>query len=457
MKQWWIRGIGVGLFLMTAMATSMAATPKEMEQQKTIEMLLERVSLLEQKVEALSEAREVAAPEIEERLAKVEKSVEQKSADNVFNVAWKNGINFETADKQFGLKISGRILNDWYSGEMDGGDMESGTRFRQAWLDVNGKVYDDFNFRLRYGFEDDGTAKWKDVYAEYTGWDFANIRVGQFKEPMGLEWLTAQTYVTMIERSPLTTLIPPRETGVMLSNEIMDKRMTWAVGWFQNADAFGDGESNDAEAGSWDLTARLTGLPWYEEDGRKLLHLGAAYSHRDWSDDNLRYRARGSFSTGDRLVDTGNFAADDIDLFAAEAALVLGPFSLQGEGVFADVGGSSGVDDNDYYSAYAQASYFLTGEHRPYSKGAFGRVKPNENFSLKDRQWGAWEVAARYSWLELDDSIEGGQLDDIALGLNWYLNPNMRILWNYVHSEADDTPTGIDDADVFLMRFQIDF
>jgi phosphate-selective porin OprO/OprP len=107
-----------------------------------------------------------------------------------------------------------------------------------------------------------------------------------------------------------------------------------------------------------------------------------------------------------------------------------------------------------------QASYFLTGERRPYKSGVFGRVRPKKNFSPANDSWGAWELAARYSWLDLgadEASMNGGELDDIAFGLNWYLNPNARIMWDYVHSEADDAPAGIDDADVLEMRFQLAF
>jgi phosphate-selective porin OprO/OprP len=456
MKHWWIRGFCVVVCLMVGLSPALAETQKEKEMQQTIEMLIKRVEQLEQKVNELSAQPAVAPAQIEERLSKVEQSVEKKTADNAFNVFWKSGVNFETNDKKFKLKIAGRVLNDWYAGEIDGGDFEEGTRFRQAWVDLNGVVYDDFKFRFRYGFEGDGTAKWKDVWAEYTGLDAAKIRIGQFKEPMGLEWLTPQTYTTVMERSSLRTLTPGRATGLMLSNEVMNKRMTWAAGWFKNSNAFGDGDANDAVNGSWDVTARVTGVPWYEEDGRKLLHLGAAVSHREWNGDALRYRARGSFSRGDRLVDTRTFNADDIDLYTAEAALVAGPFSLQGEGVYANVEGNNFPDEN-YYSAYAQASYFLTGEHRPYKSGVFSRVKPKNNFSLKEGQWGAWELAARYTWLDLDDNQNGGTLDDYVLGLNWYLNPNARIMWNYVHSEANDSPDNIDEADVYQMRFQIDF
>jgi phosphate-selective porin OprO/OprP len=97
----------------------------------------------------------------------------------------------------------------------------------------------------------------------------------------------------------------------------------------------------------------------------------------------------------------------------------------------------------------------LTGEHRKYkpSAGAFSRVKPKKNYGFGGGP-GAWEVAVRYSALDLNDSgVTGGTLSDISAGLNWYLNPNMKIMWNYVHAEVGS----VGQADMALMRLQIDF
>jgi phosphate-selective porin OprO/OprP len=102
-------------------------------------------------------------------------------------------------------------------------------------------------------------------------------------------------------------------------------------------------------------------------------------------------------------------------------------------------------------------SYFLTGEHRSYSKnkGAFDRVKPKQNFGLdKEKGWGAWEIAGRYSYLDLSDGgISGGELDDFTLGVNWYLYPNVRIMGNYIFADLDD----VGETSIFQMRFQVDW
>ena len=91
------------------------------------------------------------------------------------------------------------------------------------------------------------------------------------------------------------------------------------------------------------------------------------------------------------------------------------------------------------YGWYAEALYFLTGEHREYEKksGAFGRVVPHDNLGSKCG-CGAWQVGARYSMANLSDSgMDGGRADDVTLGLNWFLNPNMKIQSNYVYTMRD--------------------
>jgi phosphate-selective porin OprO/OprP len=120
---------------------------------------------------------------------------------------------------------------------------------------------------------------------------------------------------------------------------------------------------------------------------------------------------------------------------------------------------------------YAFVSYFLTGEHRPYDlgNGRFGRVKPRANFDPTRGDWGAWEIATRYSYLDLNDrDLTGGRLWNLTAGINWYLYPNLRLMFNYVYADLDDrvstNPTappatlGASGAgNIFQMRAQIDF
>jgi phosphate-selective porin OprO/OprP len=182
------------------------------------------------------------------------------------------------------------------------------------------------------------------------------------------------------------------------------------------------------------------------------LHLGLSVSDREPTGDAVRFRSRPESHLSPRLVDTSGFGADGVTLVDLEGALVVGPFSAQGEYIQASVDSLVGPDP-DFDSFYVYGSWFLTGEHRPYknSAGAFDRLKPRR---VLGEGPGAWEIAVRYSTLDLTDSgIEGGELDDVTFGLNWYPYANVRWMLNYVMADLDGTGEG----DAIQMRFQIDF
>ncbi len=160
-----------------------------------------------------------------------------------------------------------------------------------------------------------------------------------------------------------------------------------------------------------------------------------------------------------RYVNTGRFNTDAVDLWGAEAALVFGPFSAQAEYMLSQCN-TVLAGDRDFDGYCVQASYFLTGESRAYKKsaGTFSRVKPNNNFGFdEDGGPGAVELALRYSSIDVTDPpIYGGRQDDITAGINWYLNPNMRMMLNYVHAGIDH-PLYDDPLNILQTRFQFDF
>ncbi len=122
-----------------------------------------------------------------------------------------------------------------------------------------------------------------------------------------------------------------------------------------------------------------------------------------------------------------------------------------------EVGGNA-----DFEHYYAQLSYVITGEHRDYKRirGAHGIVKPKHNFG-EEGGFGAIEAAVRYSVLDFkDNGIDGGVMDQVTFGVNWYLNPNVRVMADVVLVDVDSIAgtTGVDgSAEAFTMRFQVNF
>jgi len=430
------------------------------------EHLLEKARAEEQqRAEGVQEAAAAAA--------EITATPAVSSGPEDWNFRWNNGFKLERNDGAFKLAFGGRIQNDWAVIGRDGDlkdvfDKGTGTEFRRARLFFAGTVHEQLYFKAQYDFTG-GDSDFKDVYLGLKELGpLGQLQVGHSKEPFSLEERTSSKYLTFMERSLANVFSPGRNTGFSAQNTLLDKRLLWQVGAFRDVDDFGDGFGNN---GDYNVGARVSGAPLYRDEGEKVWHLGASYSHQFRSGDfGLRYRQRPESHLADRIVDTRapggmDIPTDGIDLMDWETALVWGPAAVQAEYIHAFVDGDQGASDTDFWGSYVEASYFLTGEHRNYElgKGSFGRVKPKHNFSTRDRTWGAWQVAARFSYLDLnDDFVKGGKVWDVTAGLNWYLFPNARVMFNYIHSQVDDRLTALDpdldgSADIGQMRFQIDF
>ncbi len=384
-------------------------------------------------------------------------------APDALQAFWKNGLRFTSPDKAFDVRLGARIQNDWAVLVPDD-DLEdllpdqagkgTGTEFRRARLKLEGTIYERIGFKGEYEFAGGDTAL-RDVYLELLDLPaVGRVRVGHFKEPMSLEQVTSDAYTTFMERSVLDAFAPGRETGFLLTNHALEQRLTWAVGAFRDTDsASGDGFGSDP---LYDVTGRITGLPWFEENGSKLLHVGVSFTQQFRDGANERFSQRPEAHLAPNFVDTGNFAADHIQIVNPELALVLGSLSLQAEYSHAFVdSGSSDVGDPRFHAFYVQGSYFLTGEHRPYkpASGSFDRVVPLHDLDSSGGI-GAWELAARFSRIDLDsEGISGGTLTSGTLGINWYLNPVVRTTLNYGLGRLE----GEGWTNQFQTRFQVDF
>jgi phosphate-selective porin OprO/OprP len=292
------------------------------------------------------------------------------------------------------------------------------------------------------------------------------VTIGHFKEPVSLEQQTSSKYLVFMERSLAEVFTPARNVGILAFNSVLDRRLLWQVGVFDRTNPSGFSFNNDDD---WRVTARLVGVPLYEDEGERVVHLGFSYSHRFQDRDLMqRFARRPQAHLAPFFADTETtIPANNMDILVSDAAVVWGAASIQGSYSHAFVDSHAGGDLN-FWGANVQASFFLTGEHRDYilGQGRFNRVTPRTRFNPKMGDWGAWQVAARFAYVDLNDSmVRGGELWSMTAGLNWYPYPNARVMFNYVHSELRDrdvlgTPVILDvdgGSDVAQMRFQLDF
>lgn len=351
------------------------------------------------------------------------------------------------------------------------GDVQDGADFRRARLAATGDVADNVGYMVEFDFGFPGRPNFMDVWLEIQDLSLLNnLKIGQFRHPIGLDGLTSVKELTFIERGLPFAFLPFRQIGAMSSGANEELGTTWAISGFRfPTDPFG-GQIGDN--GGYGMATRLTGI-LLEGPGKSVLHVGGAYSLIDPANDAVRYRSQPEFfiaETGGAafvpagvpsqvppFVDTDVIATRTSNIFAAELAATNGPVHAQAEWIFASVNRIN-ASNVGFWGASAQAGYVLTGEHRPYNRksGVLGRIVPHSDFGRCGI--GAWEVAGRWSMLDLDDhDVLGGILNTTTLGMNWYLNQHTKFQFNYIHAFLDSPINGDSDADIFAVRAQVDF
>jgi phosphate-selective porin OprO/OprP len=246
------------------------------------------------------------------------------------------------------------------------------------------------------------------------------LSVGKQKEPISMERLTSLIYLPMTERGVIgDALLPSRNVGLNLHGTAASQRMTWAGGVFntgiQNGLSLSDGATQ--------VVGRLTALPFLSEDESNLLHLGLGARYSDMAQEVRGYSSEPEFENAPRYVDTGLVEARSTMTYSLEASWRKGPYWLAGEYLRTDLdllqGGTSRLS-----GYHVTASWAVTGEMRPYRKkgGIIDRLPVSR--SVYQRGKGAVELALRFSTTDLSDGmVDGGEMDVLSLGVNWWPSP----------------------------------
>lgn len=345
------------------------------------------------------------------------------------------------------------------------GDISDFTDFRRARLAATGHVAENVNYMIEFDFGFPGRPTFMDVYATVEQVPvLGNVRVGQWRQPFSMDALTSVRELWFLERATAFTFFPFRKTGIGAFNTAFDEQMTWAASAFRYpVDQYGGGFGDSG----YGMSTRITGLLLDNGDDG-LVHTGFNFAYLQPSNHQFRFRTTPEigFTAGDInggptvvpfFVDTGAIPAQAAQMLGAELAGQFMGITLQSELFYALVN-QEGGPSLAFPAMYAQASYALTGEHRVYNRkqGVFGRIVPHHNFG--GGHWGAWELAARWSWINLNDAnIQGGELTDLTLGLNWYLNRYFKTQFNYIHAFLNSPGMGDSGTDIVAVRAQIDF
>lgn len=401
------------------------------------------------------------------------------------------------ASKKPTMKINGRIHADFWSyldtspgigffeNPTTGADPEDLFAFRRIRLEIAGDIPDNMLYRLQVDFNNPSTPEMKDVYLGFKELPGnQTLLIGNQKRPLGLDHLNSSRNNVFIER-PLvieTFNSDARRPGICMHGESDDSSMFWSYGAFYLEQIATDGRYF-GDSRQMSGNARLGGSPWYDEstDGRGYFHWAVAgmvakpdgdVTAPATNSNEGRFATRAENRSISRWLDTGKIpGADWYETLAVESILNVGPTQLVGEYQTTFMQ-RDGFSDTHFHGGYVYLSYFLTGEHIPYdrSSGTIGRVIPYENFFLVDRGgdkghgvgWGALNVAARYSYLDISDKdVLGGVGNEGTLAINWFWNPFAKVQFDLGYGTIDHhAPVGGYTSGDFLQcgtRFAVDF
>ena len=352
------------------------------------------------------------------------------------SVSTKGGITVKSEDGRFVGTFGGRFMLDTAVFDNDLAENQSGTEFRRLRFASKGKIYD-AKYKIEIDFSDD-EIQLTDAYLSFDVLGGA-LKIGQFRPFFLLEELTSSNHISLMERASLTELGPGRQIG---------------VGYWRKLGIFGagisgyntDSNDNDEDEGVGG-SLRLVAGPKFGEFVQA--HFGVAAVSEGGSQSRTRVRVRpaGHLSDASRatLLDINNGLRVKSTRIGLETAVIAGPLSLQAEVV--DGTYEDDIEEADVKAWYMTGSFFVTGESRNYKvgEGSFGRIKPKRDF-------GAIELVARMEYIE-NDTLEL-EVETQTVGVNWYFNPQMRAMLNYVSS---DVVEGLDEPSAFTARFQFDF
>lgn len=369
------------------------------------------------------------------------------------------GFELELYEPRVELRLGGRLHLDAAIFDDDRTDIDDDTEVRRGRVYLRGELFDDWSFKTEYEFAADRSG-WRNLWLRYRLPRFAgvrsSVRAGNSVAPFGLEDIAASNHSTFLERALPSALAPSYQTGVRynargrLGDDGRYNRWTWAVS--SGIEPLGVQEDDRHKSEHLGVTSRLSFAPIAKK--RRIVHLAASIDWRDLDGDS-RYRVRGKpeGSLAPGLLNTGRLDdVEEVTVMGFEGAAVYGPVSVQGEYMQSFLTRGNGRDDPSFDGWYVQASWIPTGESRRYSRsrGVFTGVRP-------DRDWGAVELAARVSHLDLfDETVRGGRATNFTAGVSWYVTRNVRLMFNYVNANVKRRSDRLeDDPQLFLFRFLV--
>jgi phosphate-selective porin OprO/OprP len=353
---------------------------------------------------------------------------------------------------------------------------QNGVNARRARIGLVGTFMGDWDYALIYdlGGTQDNTPTIENAFITYKGIKGLYVDGGYLNVPYTLDQATSSNDITFLERASSAVVATKIAAG--------DGRSAlgahangdwWWVGSYVTGPTSGFPHDTRPPVGA---TARGVITPVNNQYGSLLLGADAEFLFDTGQSSGAPAFSNNLTTLNDRievridpgtnaLLNTGTLAnVNSVRVLSAEAAGEIGSFYAQGEYFDYSVQRFTGLPDLHFKGGYVQASYVLTGEQRKYNPitASYGGVSPRNPADWANLGWGAWEIAARYSQISLNDiDVLGGELRNTTVGLNWYVNNNIRFMFDWIHGNVTKfSPLSTDIGahyDVYAMRTQVAF
>ena len=397
------------------------------------------------------------------------------SADGKFSVALRSLVQFD----------SSYFIQDGRAAS--GTDLSSGTNFRRLRFGADGKAFGDWSYSVLIDFGGSGTegARVADGYIQYDGFAPFHIRSGAFATPQGIDDQTSAADILFLERAG------PADLARSLAGA--DGRKNFLNIFAYDTDYYVSAAWSAARAADpavFDSQQALVGRAAYRvyKDANTNVLLSAGGNYIFKIPDAAASPAGASTITlqegpentvdGTRLITSGAINAKDVKTWGLEAAANLKNVYVQG-GYFgySVARRASTLPNPNFNGHYAQASWILTGESKPYNTATAAWGSPRPAKAVGSGGIGAFELVGRYSLTDLNfneglvgantpaaaGAIRGGVQKGYTAGLNWYPNGVIRLLFDYQHLDINRIGTTTpfkqigQDVDILTARAQLSF
>lgn len=390
------------------------------------------------------------------------------SAQSISPISFRrDGLWFSTHDGATQLHIHGYVQADdrMFSQNIHGQELDT-FLFRRIRPLFEGTLFNAIDFRFMPDFGQ-SNSQIQEAFLELKSLKFAKLRVGKFKEPIGLEVLRSDRDLTFAERSLASDLVPLRYIGAQLSGSVISDSISYAAGYFDGSSDGSNGVSTQWAHGN-EAAARLFFHP-FATTGVNALHqlgFGIAGSAGDQHGAIAGLKTMGQ-TTFFKYSSTAT-ANGQHNRLSPQAYYYVGPFGLLSEYVISSQEVlNKGLTQRVRNEAWQVAgSVMLTGE-----KNAYSGVRPRNAMEhvAGFRRLGALELALRYSQLRIDGDAfshfaspaTAAQLaKEQAIGVNWYLNRYIKLETDYEHTGfrmAPGVATPLHSENVLMNRIQLAF